>query len=252
MKNIVFALIVALALFGCQGDAKSYTTPTTLYQYSTLSTLLRGVYDGDLESSSLTKHGGFGLGTFNGLDGEMIVYEGSVYRVSSDGVARVVKEDSKIPFGAVVNFQADKTITVDKELNCTQLKSYIDHLLPSQNLPYAIKIEAQFEYIKTRSVPKQNRPYPPLSEVVKHQSIFEFVEQKGTIIGFKMPSYSGSINAQGYHFHFLTDDKKAGGHLLECRLKDAILELDFIHQWNIEFPYDREFYDANTTDETYR
>jgi acetolactate decarboxylase len=76
--------------------------------------------------------------------------------------------------------------------------------------------------------------------------------KKGTIIGFKIPAYSGSINVHDYHFHFLTQDKKAGGHLLECSVKDATIELDYIHQWNIEFPHDREFYDANTTDEQYR
>ena len=65
-----------------------------------------------------------------------------------------------------------------------------------------------------------------------------------TIISFKIPAYSGSINAQGYHFHFLTQDRQAGGHLLECSVKDAVIVLDSIHQWQIDFPYDKRFYNT--------
>jgi acetolactate decarboxylase len=249
MKYICFILIGLLSLAGCQKSPEAHHTETTLYQYSTLATLLNGVYDGELKSSQLTQHGDFGLGTFNALDGEMVVYEGNVYRVSADGTASVVAPDTKLPFAAVVAFKPDKTIKLNREMNCSELKTYIDGFLPSQNLPYAIRIDALFEYIKTRSVPKQNRPYPPLAEVVKHQAIFEFFRQKGTIIGFKIPAYSGSINAQGYHFHFLTQDRQAGGHLLECSVKDAVIALDSIHQWQIDFPYDKRFYNVNTTEE---
>jgi acetolactate decarboxylase len=107
---------------------------------------------------------------------------------------------------------------LDKAEDYGQLEQYLDKLLPTENIFYAIKIEGTFKYIKTRSVPKQNKPYPPLVEVVKNQPTFEFHNVKGTIVGFRCPSYVEGINVPGYHLHFITGDKKAGGHLLECHL----------------------------------
>jgi hypothetical protein len=43
---------------------------TDVYQVSTISSLLAGGYDGETTVGELLGHGGFGLGTFNGVDGE--------------------------------------------------------------------------------------------------------------------------------------------------------------------------------------
>jgi len=257
LKNTFFFLLLTISFFfyGCQ-DTDSHKEiqkeQDTLFQYSVLSSLLQGVYDGNMSCGELKEHGDFGLGTFNAIDGEMVVYENKVYRVSSDGVARIVSDEDKIPFAAVTFFEADKTISLTQTLDCTELKTYIDQLLPTKNIGYAIKIKGQFEYIKTRSVPKQNKPYPVLVDVLKTQPTFEFYEQKGTIIGFRLPSFMSPANAAGYHFHFLTEDKNAGGHLLECKIEDVIIELDYTDKWHIELPSDSEYYNINITDESYQ
>ena len=60
-----------------------------VYQTSTMGALLDGVYDGDVTIAELLRHGDFGLGTFNHLDGEMLVLDGVCYQLRGDGSAAV-------------------------------------------------------------------------------------------------------------------------------------------------------------------
>ena len=60
-----------------------------VYQTSTMGALLDGVYDGDVTIAELLTHGDFGLGTFNHLDGEMVVLDGVCHHLRSDGSATV-------------------------------------------------------------------------------------------------------------------------------------------------------------------
>jgi acetolactate decarboxylase len=106
------------------------------------------------------------------------------------------------------------------------LTAKLDGVLGSDNLCYAVRISGQFGYIKTRSVPRQARPYPPLTDVVKDQAIFEFTDVRGTIVGFRMPPYVTGINVPGWHLHFLAEDLSGGGHLLDCRCDEATAQID--------------------------
>ena len=58
-----------------------------VYQTSTMGALLDGVYEGDVTTRELLRHGDFGLGTFNRLDGEMLVLDGVCYQLRGDGVS---------------------------------------------------------------------------------------------------------------------------------------------------------------------
>ena len=56
-----------------------------LFQASTIGALLDGSYDGDLTFAELAERGDLGLGTLNGLDGEMIAIDGEFLRADVDG-----------------------------------------------------------------------------------------------------------------------------------------------------------------------
>src|SRR5258705_13808803 len=71
------------------------------YQVGTISGLVAGGYDGGVTVGELLRHGGFGLGTFNGVDGEMMVLDGRVYRGTIDGRAHLVTRADKTPFAVV-------------------------------------------------------------------------------------------------------------------------------------------------------
>lgn len=90
-----------------------------------------------------------------------------------------------------------------------------------------------------RSVPAQEKPYPQLVEVTKNQPEFEFNDVKGTIAGFRCPSYVKGINVAGYHLHFLTEDKTGGGHVLEFSLIEGILALDYTSDFYLVLPREK-------------
>jgi acetolactate decarboxylase len=215
--------------------------PEVLFQTSTLQALMNGVYDSDYSFGELKKHGDFGLGTFEALDGEMVAVDGRFYQVKSDGKVYPVNPAQKTPFAEVTFFRTGKSLNAAEIPDLKKLEQYLSEQMASPNFPYAIKITGKFSYIKTRSVPRQARPYPPLMEVAKQQQVFEFRDVDGVIVGFFHPKYLAAVNVTGYHFHFLTADRRAGGHLLDCRIKQARVELSRVADFQLRLPGLAEF-----------
>ena len=245
-------LLLGLVLSGCQSAQEKITGHDILFQYSTLGSLMEGVYDGDMTYADIKQRGDFGLGTFNALDGEMIEIDHQVYQIKADGIAYQVDDDMKAPFAVVTHFDADQTVKLQESVDFAQLKKRIDNLLPTENIPYAIKIAGLFSYVKTRSVPRQEKPYPRLSAVVENQPLFEFQEVKGVMVGFRLPDYMAVANAPGHHFHFITAERNAGGHVLECQVKNVEIAIDYTDQWHMNLPGDDAFYKANMSGEVFK
>lgn len=254
-KFWVYTLVSLLCLFitlviGCSGSqifpqyaANPIAQRDTLVQVSTIEALLNGVYDGVLPIGELRRYGDFGLGTFEGLDGEMVGFDGNFYQVKADGIAYSVSDSMKTPFACVTFFDTDHKEKLPAGINFEQLQEYLDKLLPSVNIFHAIRIDGTFSYMKTRSVPGQEKPYPPLVEVTSNQPVFEFNDVEGTIIGFRCPSYVSELNVTGYHLHFLTRNKNAGGHVLEFRIGEAVAFLDYTSDFLMLLPgKDSDFY----------
>lgn len=244
---VFFVIVVAISGYSSVQEKKD-----VLFQASTVNALLEGVYDGEMTYEQLKRYGDFGLGTFNSLDGEMIGLEGKFYQIKADGIAYLVDGSMRTPFAVVTYFEPDKTVLLDKSVDYKELQQYLDNLLPTKNIFYALRMEGIFKYIKTRSIPKQNKPYPPLVEVVKNQPIFEFHNVKGAIAGFRCPIYIKGINVPGYHLHFITEDRKAGGHLLECQLQNVRIEIDYTSEFYMVLPEGAEFYKADLEKEKHQ
>jgi acetolactate decarboxylase len=223
-----------------------------LFQYSTLGSLMAGVFDGEMTFAELEKHGDFGLGTFNELDGEMVEIDDLVYQIKSDGVAYLGDDALKTPFSVVTHFEADQTVSFTEPIDCEQLKAQLDSLLPTENIPYAIKISGTFNTMQTRSVPRQEKPYKTLLEVLETQPMFEFQAVEGVMLGFRLPSYMEVVNAPGYHFHFINADRTAGGHVLDCQVQNVVIEIDHTDEWHVVLPGDDAFYQVELSTEEYQ
>ncbi|MDK2825357.1 MAG: acetolactate decarboxylase [Methanolobus sp.] len=221
--------------------ANTETQMDTIYQFSVINALLEGVYDGEITCGELKEKGDFGLGTFDNLDGEMLELDDSIYQVKADGNVYKVKDTETSPFAAVTFFEADIENSTNTEMNSQQLASYIENMLPSQNLMYAIKVTGNFSYMKTRSVAAQEKPYPRLVDVTKDQSVFEFNDTKGTIVGYWMPEFVNGINVPGYHLHFITTDRTAGGHILDYTISSGTIEIDSCDSFNLELPENENY-----------
>ncbi len=229
-------LVVVLAVSFWAGAAGPAAASGVLFQTSTLQALMNGVYDDDYSFGDLAKHGDLGLGTFAALDGEMVAVAGKFYQVRSDGAVYPVSPDLRTPFAEVVFFKADWTLDLSAPLDLKQLEEYLSGHLASPNFPYAFKVTGKFSYIKTRSVPRQEQPYPPLAAAAQNQKVFEFQGADGVIVGFYHPKYLNGVNLAGYHFHFLTTDRRAGGHLLDCRIKQVRIELARLDGFQLHLP----------------
>ena len=199
----------------------------TLFQASTIDSLTAGNYDGVITGKDLLAKGDFGLGTFDKLDGEMVILDGKIYQVKSSGKVETPNPDSiKMPFAAITYFDNDISKDVSQVNDIKTLESDIDQMIVKKDRFYAIRVDGVFAKVKARSVPVQQKPYPILSEVTKNQSVFNYENVKGTLVGFWCPSDIGTLNAQGYHLHFISDDRTEGGLLLDISFSNANIKLD--------------------------
>jgi len=216
-------LLAALTLFfsGCA----HLSTRETLFQTSSITALMEGGYDGETTCGELLRNGDFGLGTFQALDGEMVVLDGTVWKVRSDGAVVRMPDGERTPFAAVTFFDADERGTV-KPGSLDDLKQTIDALLPDPNLIYALRVSGTFPHVKARSVPRQIKPYPRLADAVKNQTVFSFADARGTLIGIRFPDFAAGVNVPGWHFHFIADDRASGGHVLDCTIGSGTFALD--------------------------
>ena len=175
----------------------------------------------------------------------MVALDGECYQIKADGVAYPVKSDMTTPFSTVTFFEPDQSAAIKNAGNFTQLSGQLDEQLPSRNVFYALRIDGTFPYVKTRSVPGQERPYPRLVDAVKNQSVFEFYNITGTVVGVWAPEFSKGVNVPGYHLHFITADRKAGGHVLDLKVDEAKAEVDVTPGFAMQLPVDGDFYNVD-------
>lgn len=214
----------------------SQPTPSddnVLFQASSLNSLLIGAYEGKTTIHDLLDHGDFGLGAMEYMDGELVCLDAACYRISIDGAAHKLPPESKVAFGAVSSSKFDKTIDINKQLNYTELQAYLDDGTMGKDTVYAVKIHGFFGDITTRSVPKQDRLYVPLSDVVANQAVFHYSNVQGTLVGFYFPDYLKEVNVAKYHFHFIADDLESGGHVLGMHIENGTANVSTIREVRI-------------------
>src|SRR5262245_13251359 len=164
----------------------------------------------------------------------MIAFDGGFYQIRADGKATPVDDGQRTPFAVVQFFEPDWRESLQGLTEFRQLQARLDQEVGSQNLFYALRLDGTFEQVRARSVPRQQKPYPPRTEVAKAQSVFEFEKTDGTLIGFRFPAFAEGFNVAGYHCHFITADRRAGGHVLDFRLRQGTLSVDHTASFHVE------------------
>ena len=172
---------------------------------------------------TLREHGDHGLGTFEHLDGEMVVVDGRCFQVRSDGSVHEVADDVLSPFAVVTHFVPQDTIAFDDCRDLAHLMSTFDRLRHTDNFFFAVRVDGHFDYVKTRAMCKTAEGVP-LVVAAAHQPEFECENLAGTLVGFWTPEYAKTVNIPGYHLHFLSQDHQHGGHLLQCRGRQLRLQ----------------------------
>jgi acetolactate decarboxylase len=213
------------------------TDRENLYQISTIDALMQGVFEGVEQVGELRGHGDFGIGTFDALDGEMIMLEGRIYQATADGSIRSVPDTATTPFATVTYFDRDFSAKTPAPMNFSNFSSTMSAWLPSQNVIYAVRMHGTFPAMKVRAIPAQHKPYPTLTEASKIQSVYSYTDTTGTIVGFYTPSFFKGLNVAGYHLHFISDDGQTGGHILDFTVpKDTTVEYDITPEFTMALP----------------
>lgn len=218
-----------------RSDPPASPFASRIYFCAPVNALVEGIYQQRIPFSEIKRHGDFGLGTFDHLDGEMVMLDEEVYQITSDGVAARVSDDTLTPFSCVVFYQPVSHDRLEHACSYPAFLKWLNSLFPSPNIFYAIRVEGRFSRIKVRSVPRQES-YRPLAEVAIDQPTFEYTDAEGTLVGFYTPPFMGSLSVPGMHLHFLSSDRKTGGHLLECCPGGVTVGVQFLTTLELGMP----------------
>lgn len=217
----------------------------TLYLSAPVNALVEGIYRQNTSLNELKRHGDFGLGTFNDLDGELVLLGGSAYQITGSGQVRRPEENVLTPFACVTFFRELTFEDMPAGFPDFQaLMTLLESLFPSLNMMYALRIDGDFEFVRTRSVPRQDH-YRPLVEVTKDQPTFEMTNLSGTLAGFYTPGFMSSLVVPGVHLHFLSEDRQSGGHLLECRAARARIGVQILRSLHMDLPVTMDYLTAD-------
>lgn len=215
-----------------------------MYQVSLLQSLAYGDYCGSVTVKELKRHGDIGIGTFDRLNGELIMLDGEAYRAAGDGGVELVSDEETIPFCVVTHMDPDERKRLadipDFETLCAQLDQIVAE--KGVNRFYMIRVDGIFREVNVRSVRAQEGPYKRLTEVMEHdQTFFDYKNIEGTLVGLYCPPYMASMNAVGWHLHFVSKDKTRGGHVLGLDLADAVLTWDDTDGFQMRLPQNESF-----------
>jgi acetolactate decarboxylase len=252
MDNLKFFLGIGLAVVIVFAGASVYTSlqksagtqvdRETLYQVSTIDALMQGAYEGVQPVSEIRKRGDFGIGTFDALDGEMIVLDGTVYQAKADGKIYPVPDTATTPFATVTWFDRDIAVTTDRAMNSSEFSGFITSQLQTENMVYAVQVQGTFPTMKVRAIPAQQKPFPTLTEAAKSQAVHEYRNVTGKLVGFYTPVFFKGLNVPGYHLHFIADDRTTGGHVLDFTIAPgANTELDVTSGFTMALPTSGSF-----------
>ncbi|GIZ40015.1 hypothetical protein CKM354_000337100 [Cercospora kikuchii] len=215
-----------------------------IYQYSLLNALMDGVSETGITATKLASKGNQGLGTFARMQGELMFLDGTIYQLQAGGQTREADDTDRIPFAVSTHFVPEQTSSVDfkdKDDIENALSNFNDH---AANLFMTYRIDGHFDYLKCRTVRGQEYKGQPLSELGKKQSVEEYQDVEGTIIGFRTPRNWQGFGVAGEHLHFIKQDRSAGGHVLDLRGKGLMFKVAVASNVHVELPTSDDFNDA--------
>lgn len=235
-----------MLIIGCQDERiieESHENEIEqLYQYSVLAGLNNSNFSGDLTIKELKTKGDLGVGTYSDLAGELVMVDGKVYQVIETGEVREAPLELTTPYVTTTFFVRDSSFQENQLVNYEKLKEVIKSKLPSKNYLYAFKITGNFDSIICVGVPRQEKPYTKtLADIIPERPQFKAENISGTIVGFWCPYYVGEVTLAGFHFHFISDNLKIGGHLIDFKSSDLLIEYDEIMRMKFDLQMNESF-----------
>jgi len=211
----------------------------TLYQLALFQSVAQGEYYGFRTVAQFKELGDIGMGIFEAVNGELIMLDGIVYQALSDGSVIVPSDDVLIPYGNAAFFEADMQIDHVTASGFPELETILNEQVVRTGLNqfFIVKITGYFPYVAVRSELKQEEPFRMLNIALRtDQRKYEYYDIDGTIVGLYCPPYMQSMNAPGWHFHFISGDRTKGGHMTDGALSDCSVQVNRISRFTVEIP----------------
>ena len=247
MKKTVLTAVLVLSVLGCAAFAGEPVSDK-LFQVALLQSLMQGEYDGMISVGELKTYGDTGIGTFQSVNGELIMLDGVVYRALWDGSVEVVPDDETVPFSNVTFFDADIKKENVNTSSIKELKEILTSIAKGQgkNQFYMAKVKGLMPSMLVRSELAQEKPYKTLNAALEtDQREFSYENVNGTIVALYCPDYMDGLNTPGWHLHFVSHDRTKGGHVLELDVNSCKVELDIMSSFAMIIPNDSGFNDKD-------
>ena len=218
-----------------RGFAHDTAAEHTAFQAGTLDGLMDGRFDGDATIGEILRHGDLGIGTVQHLGGELVIVDGEAVVVDGDGNVSAVPPETRTPFAVVCRFSPLSSACIAGPAPLASVRAELDALAPHASV-LAVRIEGEFTDLRLRSVHAQQPPYPRLADVTRYQTEWTIARSTGVIVGFRFPDGTAGLEVPGYHLHYLADDRRAGGHVLDATLVDGTAFVDGGDELHVELP----------------
>lgn len=220
-------------------------TEQCMYQVSTLQALAMGYNSAVVTVEELLRHGDTGLGTFEGVDGEMILADGICFRAMADGCVRPADPGTGVPFASLSRLVGWRSFSLEAVPDIEALKSILTLSIEETfglNSMHMVRIDGYFDRLCARSETGMLTQHVTLKEMLEiNQRDFVFEKLNGTLVCVYYPDYMDGINAPGWHIHFLSEDRTKGGHVFDLSLKSAQAKMDKISRIEIRLPNSASF-----------
>ena len=218
---------------------------TKMFQVSTLQALALGYSRAVVNVGEIMRHGDIGLGTFEDVNGEMIVLDGHCYRADEKGNVSEADDETGVPFSSVTIFKEDRYCEIDSIDSIEKLKVFLDLRIEEKfglNSMHIVRIDGSFKKVCARSESGYRAHHVTLKEALSAtQRDFYFDDINGTLVCVYYPDYMDGINASGWHLHFVSEDRKRGGHVFDLSMEKGTAYFDKITNIEIILPREPAF-----------
>lgn len=216
-----------------------------MYQVSTLQALALGYSRAVVTVRELLSKGNTGLGTFEDVNGEMIVLDGRCYRAAQDGSVQEVEPDAGVPFAAVAPLRSERSFPIRGMPNMASVSTELTLRIEEEfglNSMHVVRIDGTFDKVDARSEAPYRSHHITLKEVLnKNQTAFQFEDIRGSLVGVYFPDHMDGINMPGWHLHFLSEDHCKGGHVFDVAIREGVVRLDKISRIELDLPTEAAF-----------
>ena len=216
-----------------------------MYQVSTLQALALGYSRAVINAEELLKEGDTGLGTFEDVNGEMIVMDGHCFRADQDGHVTEIPPETGVPFAAVAKLYGEQEFLLRDMPDITEVRTELTRKIEERfglNSMHVVRIDGVFEKVDARSEAPYRSHHITLKEILgQNQKAFIFENIRGSLIGVYFPDYMDGINMPGWHLHFLSEDRTKGGHVFDVSVREGTAKVDKITRIDINLPKEAAF-----------